>query len=158
MTILKPAFSRQDGGIGRADLFRLTERLRASAAQVADIDAELQTVVEAAQLAFTSQRDIMSHTRGELNHPLKEPQAKGLFRDIVDNGMVSASKHAEEELEKDNLTLVDAQNVMRAGVVSCDGWVNGEWRYKAETPRMCFVVAVVAKDRLRIVTGWRKKP
>jgi hypothetical protein len=68
----------------------------------------------------------------------------------------------------DDLTDTDAINIMRGGVVREPEWENGSWRYRVETPHMCFVVAfdpepdtLPAKEadltevELVVVTAWR---
>jgi hypothetical protein len=52
-----------------------------------------------------------------LIEPLKPERARQLIRKILENGSFSFSGHAESELMKDDLTTVDAVNVLRAGVV-----------------------------------------
>jgi hypothetical protein len=60
-------------------------------------------------------------------------------------------------LEKDDLTTVDATNVLRGGWSDPAEWENGEWRYRIHTGTMCVVVSFPAEDRVRVVTAWRKK-
>ena len=62
-----------------------------------------------------------------LVEPLAPPEARRLIRDILENGSVSFSKHADEELAKDGLTMVDATNVLRGGVVDPGEFENGSW-------------------------------
>jgi hypothetical protein len=52
-----------------------------------------------------------------LVEPLSPPDARRLLREILQNGSVAFSRHAEEEMAKDNLTMVDVTNVLRGGVV-----------------------------------------
>jgi hypothetical protein len=90
-----------------------------------------------------------------LVEPLSPPKAKQLILDILKNGTVWTSKHAEDEMRKDNLTVVDAANVLRGGTVLPGEWENGSWRYRVRTARMVFVVAFDSETELAIVTGWR---
>lgn len=60
-----------------------------------------------------------------LDEPLSPPEARRLIREIIENGSVSFSKHAEEEMAKDNLTMVDVTNVLRGGVVDPGESENG---------------------------------
>lgn len=48
--------------------------------------------------------------------PLKALDAKRLAREIVDEGTVEFSFHAEDEMKKDNLIASDCLNLIRAGV------------------------------------------
>ncbi|HSO34725.1 MAG TPA: DUF4258 domain-containing protein [Labilithrix sp.] len=92
-----------------------------------------------------------------LVEPLSPPEARRLIRDIIENGSVSFSKHAEEELAKDNLTMVDATNVLRGGVVDPGELENGTWRYRVRTVRIAVIVAFRSETELRVVTAWRFK-
>lgn len=91
-----------------------------------------------------------------LQHPLSNDAAKRLMAQILKAGMVTFSNHALEEMEKDQLTTVDAANVLRGGVVEFCEEVNRTWRYRVRTPRMTFVVAFRSAEILRVVTAWRK--
>src|SRR4051812_21472090 len=89
--------------------------------------------------------------------PLKPPEAKALARRILDEGTVEISGHAAEEMVKDGLETTDCLNLLRAGVYGSPEPINGEWRYRIETSRICVVVAFASETRLRMVTAWRKK-
>jgi hypothetical protein len=92
-----------------------------------------------------------------LVEPVSPPEARRLIRDIIENGSVSFSKHAEEEMAKDNLTMVDATNVLRGGVVDPGEFENGSWRYRVRTARIAVIVAFRSETELRVVTAWRFK-
>lgn len=87
--------------------------------------------------------------------PLKPPDAKRLAREIMDGGEVEFSGHAMEEMRKDKLESTDCTNLIRAGVFMPAEHINGEWRYRIQTPRMCVVIAFESEKRLRVVTAWR---
>jgi hypothetical protein len=88
--------------------------------------------------------------------PLQPDEAKARIREIVEDGEFRWSRHAREELAKDDLESSDALNVLRAGVVEPAEWENGQWRYRVRTSRMVVVIAFV-ESGLRIVTAWRIK-
>ena len=88
---------------------------------------------------------------------LKPPEAKRLAREIVNNGTVEFSGHALEEMAKDELQTTDCLNLLRAGNYEPAEYVNGEWRYRVGTSRICVVLAFVSDTRLRVVTAWRNK-
>ncbi len=91
--------------------------------------------------------------------PLKPPEARKVIDAILAVGTVLLSEpHGVEEMEKDDLDMGDALNVLRAGIVRDPEWENGEWRYHVETPRMTFIIAFESEATLMIVTAWRKKP
>lgn len=92
-----------------------------------------------------------------LEEPLSPPEARRLIREIIENGSVSFSKHAEQEMAKDNLTMVDATNVLRGGVIDPGELENGSWRYRARTARIAVIVAFRSETELRVVTAWRFK-
>jgi hypothetical protein len=90
-----------------------------------------------------------------LDEPLKPAAAKRLIRGIIQAGTVSLSKHAQEEMTKDDLNLVDCVNILRGGVVAPGELERGSWRYRVSTPRICVVVAFRSDVELVIVTAWR---
>jgi hypothetical protein len=100
--------------------------------------------------------------------PLRVTDAKTYIRRLLDQGIFVVSAHARREMKKDNLNDLDAINILRAGVVREAEWENGSWRYRVETPRMCFVVAFdpepdnlpsegadLSEVELVVVTAWR---
>lgn len=105
--------------------------------------------------------------------PLKAADARKLLRRLLDEGKFvspGAKTHARREMEKDNLTDIDAVNVLRGGVVREGEWENGSWRYHVETPKIVFVVTFdpepavmpdgnddLGETELIIVTGWRHR-
>ena len=94
----------------------------------------------------------------DVAQPLKPPVARRLIDAILGTGLVLLSDHAVREMEKDDLDMGDALNVLRAGIVRDPEWENGEWRYHVETPRITLVIAFESETTLTIVTAWRKKP
>lgn len=92
-----------------------------------------------------------------LVEPLSPPEARRLIREILDSGSVALSKHAEEEMAKDNLTMLDVANVLRGGVVDPGEYENGSWRYRVRTARIAVIVAFRSETELRVVTAWRFK-
>ena len=89
--------------------------------------------------------------------PLKPLESKKLARGIVLSGAISFSIHAMEEMAKDDLQSTDCLNLLRGGVFGPAEYINREWRYRVETPRICIVVAFISDRELRIVTAWRIK-
>jgi len=92
-----------------------------------------------------------------LVEPLSPPEARRLIREILETGSVTFSKHAEEEMAKDNLTMVDVANVLRGGVLDPAELENGSWRYRVRTARIAVIVAFRSETELRVVTAWRFK-
>ena len=100
--------------------------------------------------------------------PLKATDARTYIRRLLEEGIFVPSDHARREMRKDDLTDADAINILRGGVVREPEWENGSWRYRVETPRMCFVVTFdpepaalpdknddVSEVELVVVTAWR---
>ena len=90
-----------------------------------------------------------------LREPLSTVAAKQLIGAILAGGTVAYSRHARAELAKDNMTTVDAVNVLRGGVVEPAELENGSWRYRVRTARMYVVVAFRSEEEMVIVTAWR---
>lgn len=100
--------------------------------------------------------DIISRMASQPNlEPLKPPEAKALAREIVENGVVKFSSHAQKEMAKDDLATPDCLNVLRAGVFNAPEWENGELRYRVSTLRMSVVCAFDSNEQLTVVTAWR---
>lgn len=90
--------------------------------------------------------------------PVRPPQARKIISGILDTGSVIPSKHFREEAEKDQLDIVDAENVLRCGVVREPEWENGSWRYQVETPRIRVVIVFETETELILVTIMRLRP
>ena len=92
----------------------------------------------------------------DVDQPLDCPTAKRLMRKALDDGVVAFTKHAEEELTEDDLTMVDCVNVLRAGIVEPPEMQNGSWRYRVTTSRICVVVVFRSETKIVVVTAWRR--
>ena len=94
-------------------------------------------------------------------HRLDRNQARKLIAEIVAQHPenVRFSKHALEEMKKDNLTTGDILNVMKsssAKIVAEPELENGSYRYRLRTSNIGVVLAFVSKTTCVIVTAWRK--
>lgn len=92
-----------------------------------------------------------------MNEPLRADAVKRLVRQILEDGHVSFTSHAEQELAKDDLSMVDVDNVLRGGVASEGEWENGQWRYRMYTQRIEVVIAFRSPGRLVVITAWRNQ-
>ena len=93
-----------------------------------------------------------------MKEPFNRNEARKLIQEICTTGVVESSRHAREELAKDDLDMFDVTNVLRAGKILEEPELeNGTWRYRVHTERMVVVVAFVSESKLKIVTAWRKK-
>ena len=74
---------------------------------------------------------------------------------------VRFSVHATQELMKDGLTTVDAQNVLKSSdaKIHQDGeFEKGSYRYRMETTNLVVVIAfTVDGSGLNVVTAWDKR-
>ena len=86
---------------------------------------------------------------------LETGAAKRLIASILPAGTVSFSRHALDEMRKDQLTTVDCVNVLRGGVVEPGELERGSWRYRVKTNTICVVVAFRSETELVVVTAWR---
>jgi Domain of unknown function (DUF4258) len=75
----------------------------------------------------------------------------------MENGTVRFSRHALEEMAKDDLETTDCLNLLRAGTYGPAEYINQEWRYRVGTSRICVVVTFESDTRLCVVTAWRNQ-
>lgn len=87
--------------------------------------------------------------------PLDQRVARDLVRRAVKVGTVVPSRHALAELGKDDLTMVDVENVLKGGAVDSPEWENGEWRYRVRTSKIEVIVAFNSETEIAVVTAWR---
>ena len=92
-----------------------------------------------------------------LKEPLEPDRARRLIREILEKGSVTFSGHSEKALTDDDLSTVDAINVLRAGVVEPAEFENRCWRYRVRTQRIVVVVTFRSESELVVVTAWREK-
>lgn len=70
-------------------------------------------------------------------------------------GHLFFSKHAMEEMKKDELLKRDVRNVLRAGVINAGEAERGAYRYRVHTSKVCAVVAIRSEAEVVVVTAWR---
>ncbi|HEX5744876.1 MAG TPA: DUF4258 domain-containing protein [Archangium sp.] len=87
---------------------------------------------------------------------LRASDAKRRIRAIQGSGWVVFSRHAKDEMRKDELSLRDVENVLRGGVVREPEWENGSWRYHVETAKIRVVIAFHDESTLIVVTAMRR--
>ena len=92
-----------------------------------------------------------------LTEPLDNTKAKRVILEILQSGAVSFTGHALEALAEDNMTTVDATNVLRGGWVEFPECERGSWRYRVRTRQMMVVVCFRSETHLAVVTAWRIK-
>jgi hypothetical protein len=87
---------------------------------------------------------------------LRAGDAKKLIRALLRVGRFRFSGHAEDEMQKDELSRRDVENVLRGGVVREPEWENGSWRYHVETSKIRVVIAFQDENTLVVVTAMRR--
>ena len=93
-----------------------------------------------------------------LPEPLRPPVVKCLVLQIITAGIVTYSQpHAEEQMKKRRISMVDCINVLRGGAAAEGEYENGSWRYQIHTPKMCVVIRFESETILEVVTAWRVK-
>lgn len=84
-----------------------------------------------------------------------------LIRAILERGEeLSWSKHIHEELDNDELSTVDAVNVLRCWKYMDPAEQDvrtGDWKYRLHTDLMGVVITFRSVSQLRLITAWRKK-
>jgi hypothetical protein len=89
-------------------------------------------------------------------------EAIKLLRKIVasKDTTIRFSDHARKELANDNLTSIDAENVLGSphSRINSEGELeNGSFRYRVETSNILVVISFTSFTSLVVVTAWRKK-
>lgn len=90
-----------------------------------------------------------------MHEPLSPVEAKERIRDILIDGRVFFTSHAQDELDTDELQRTDCVNVLRGGVVRPAEYEHGGWRYRVDTARMAVIIEFHGVDTIIVVTAWR---
>ena len=92
-----------------------------------------------------------------MDQPLTAVDARKLAKEILDTGSVGFTAHAEKEMTKDRLEVLDVINVVRGGAYSEAEWENGAWRHQAFTQKIAVVIEFESESELTVITAWRKQ-
>jgi hypothetical protein len=99
-----------------------------------------------------------AYIEGMRNEPLSNDDAKRLATTIVRSGQVDITRHARQAMLADRLLDVDVMRVLASGRVEFSEQApSGQWRYRMVAGTVVVVFALVAEDRLTVVTVWRRK-
>ncbi|HEX3481609.1 MAG TPA: DUF4258 domain-containing protein [Kofleriaceae bacterium] len=90
-----------------------------------------------------------------MKEPLPPATVKRLLVSLLAAGTLAFTKHAYEEIAKDNLTEIDVRNTLKGGMARPGELVSGTWRYRVETSRMAAVVTFRSATHAIVVTAWR---
>lgn len=92
--------------------------------------------------------------------PLSAGAVRQRIRDILANRWtVVWTSHAKKELANDDMTTVDATNVLRCWrhMDPPEPDINtGEWKYRIHTDMMGIVVKFRSETEVVVITAWRK--
>ena len=90
-----------------------------------------------------------------LKEPLGPAEVRRLLRAILDDGEVSFTNHALDEMEQDKISQAEAIGVLRSGRVEPAEFERGSWRYRVCAQRTYVVAAFRSDLSAVIVTAWR---
>jgi len=91
-----------------------------------------------------------------MEQPLKCAKAKVLLRKILNSGVIVYSRpHALDRLKERNISMIDCENVLRAGTVHEAEFENGTWRHQIVTGKLAVVVEFLSEKEILVVTAWR---
>lgn len=92
---------------------------------------------------------------------LDRNQARKLVAKVMQQSPsnVRFSRHAMEEMEKDNLIVSDVLNVMKSPdsrIINEAEFERGSYRYRLETNKITVVIAFDSPTSFVVVTAWRE--
>lgn len=89
-----------------------------------------------------------------MDKELKPAEARKLVREILEHGRVVYTKHAREEMEKDDLNEADIERALKG---SCEPpeWEGKQWRYRFHSYTTYAVVTFRNEEIVVIITAWR---
>lgn len=91
-----------------------------------------------------------------MEQPLKPAKAKLLLRKILDSGIIVYSRpHALDRLKERKISMIDCENVLRAGTVKEAEFENGAWRHHVVTGKLAVIVEFLSESEILVVTAWR---
>lgn len=97
--------------------------------------------------------------RPDISEQLPGAQALRLAKMIIREGSVVFTRHAREEMEKDDLLETDAVNTISGGVINEPGELGhrGDWCYRVRTSRATVVILFRSVEEMVVVTAWREQ-
>lgn len=91
-----------------------------------------------------------------MSEPYHPSKVKTLLIAVLGKGgTLGFSKHAYDEMRKDNMTEVDVRNVLKGGAPQPGEIEKGTWRYRVLTRTMAAVVAFRNETWAVVITAWR---
>jgi hypothetical protein len=83
--------------------------------------------------------------------------ARRVLNQSIRNGSVGLTKHAEEEMFQDDITLQEVFGILQKGRILEPEWEQGSWRYRIVLQSVWVVIAFRENIRTVVITAWRKK-
>lgn len=88
--------------------------------------------------------------------PYRKGEAKRLLKSILSKGFVTYSRpHALDRLKERNISTLDCENVLRAGIVDEAELENGAWRHHVRTQKIVIVIEFLSEEEVLILSAWR---
>ena len=113
---------------------------------------QISTLKGASCLDSFSSHDVKSP---RVREPLNPVGAKALIRRIRESGSIVLSGEARRRMREREVSAVEIDHALRAGVVDPGEYANGSWRYRVRSHQICVVVAFDSAAELVVVTTWR---
>jgi hypothetical protein len=97
--------------------------------------------------------------RPDISEQLPGAQALRLAKTIILEGSVVFTRHAHEEMEKDDLLETDVVNTISGGVINEPGELGhrGDWCFQVRTSGATVVILFRSVEEMVVVTAWREQ-
>jgi hypothetical protein len=95
----------------------------------------------------------------DVSDQLSGAKGRELARKILREGSTVFTRHARQEMEKDDLLETDVVNAISGGLITEPGELGhrGDWCYRIRTERMTVVLMFRSTTELVVVTAWRER-
>jgi hypothetical protein len=93
--------------------------------------------------------------RLDISEQLPGSQAARLAKTIIRDGSTVFTRHARDEMKKDDLLETDVVNVISGGVINEPGELGhrGDWCYRVRTGRATVVILFRSHEEMVVVTA-----
>lgn len=90
----------------------------------------------------------------DFDHQISLPEIRKVVREILENGIVRYdTPHFKQRISERGITIVDVNNVLRAGTQSGPEFQGSEWRHTAFTQRFRIVYHIVSSNEIVLITA-----
>lgn len=92
------------------------------------------------------------------SEPYKPAEARKLVSEILNNnGTVVPTGHAQNEMRKDGLTMIDVEATLKHGrIYEAAEFERESWRYRFHGRRAAVALSFEGQDVIVIVTVWKE--